>query len=82
VQEACFYPLLGIVGFGFGVVISLAKGYFFTVEKDEIERLKGVKEEAETILKSVFGSLRLPSIFRRKRNLLVEFKLIEVIIFS
>ena len=57
---------MGIVGFGFGVVISLAKGYFATVEEDEKERLKRVKEEAEKTLKSVLGSLRLGSIFRRK----------------
>ena len=67
-QNPVFILLLGIVGFGFGVVVSLAKGYFSTVEEDEKERLKGVKEEAETTLKSVLGSLRLSSIFRRKRD--------------
>jgi hypothetical protein len=50
------------------VVTSLVKGYFSTVDEDEKERLKGIKEEAETTLKSVLGSLRLGSIFRRKRD--------------
>jgi len=69
-QNPVFILLLGIVGLGFGVVVSLAKGYFSTVEEDEKERLKGVKEEAETTLKSVLGSLglRLSPIFRRKRD--------------
>jgi hypothetical protein len=67
-QNPVFILLLSIIGFGFGVVISLAKGYFSTVEEDEKERLKGVKEEAQTTLKSVLGSLRLSSIFRRKRD--------------
>jgi len=67
-QNPVFILLLGVVGFGFGVVVSLAKGYFATVEEDEKERFKGVKKEAETTLKSVFGSLRLGSIFRRKRD--------------
>jgi hypothetical protein len=69
-QNPVFILLLGIVGLGFGVVVSLAKGYFSTVEEDEKERLKEVKEEAETTLKSVLGSLRLrlSPIFRRKRD--------------
>ena len=67
-QNPIFILLLGIVGLGFGVVVSLAKGYFSIVEEDEKERLKGVKEEAKMTLKSVVGSLRLSSIFRRKRN--------------
>jgi hypothetical protein len=67
-QNPLFILLLAVAGLGFGVVVSLAKGYFSTVEEDEKERLKGVKEEAETTLKSVLGSLRLSSIFRRKRD--------------
>ena len=69
-QNPVFILLLSIVGFGFGVVISLAKGYFSNVEEDEKQRLKGVKEEAETTLKSVLGSLRLrlSPISRRKRD--------------
>ena len=66
-QNPVFILLLGIVGSGFGVMISLAKGYFSTVEENEKERLKEVKEEAKTTLKSILGSLRLGSIFRRKR---------------
>jgi hypothetical protein len=67
-QNPIFILLLGIAGLGFGVVVSLAKGYFSTVEEDEKERLKGVKKEAESTLKSVLDSLRVGSIFRRKRD--------------
>jgi hypothetical protein len=67
-QNPVFILLLGIVGFGFGVVISVAKGYISIVDEDEKERLKGVKKEAKTILKSIIGSLRLGSIFKRKKD--------------
>ena len=53
-QNPVFILLLAVAGLGFGVVVSLAKGYFSTVEATEKERLKGVKEEAETTLKSVW----------------------------
>ncbi len=67
-QNPIFILLLGIAGLGFGVVVSLAKGYFSTVEEDEKERLIGVKKEAESTLKSALGFLRLGLIFRRKRD--------------
>ena len=57
-QSPVFIFLLGIVGFGFGVVVSLAKGYFSTVEEDEKKRLNSVKEEAESTLRSVLRSMR------------------------
>ena len=63
-----FIFLLAMAGFGFGVVVSLAKGYFATVEENEKSRLKDVKKEVDSTLKSI---LQLPSIgalFRRKRS--------------
>jgi len=53
-QNPIFILLLGIVGFGFAVVVSLAKGYFATVDGDEKIRLKGVVEEAKQTLNSIF----------------------------
>ncbi len=55
-QNPVFIVLLGIVGFGFAVVMSLAKGYFATVDGDEKVRLKGVVEEAKQTLNSIFKS--------------------------
>jgi hypothetical protein len=67
-QSPVFIFLLGIVGFGFGVVVSLAKGYFSTVEEDEKKRLNSVKEEAESTLRSVLRSMRLGR-SRKNKNL-------------
>lgn len=53
-QNPIFIVLLGIVGFGFAVVVSLAKGYFATVEGEEKDRLKGVVVEAKQTLSSIF----------------------------
>ena len=53
-QNPIFIVLLGIVGFGFAVVVSLAKGYFSTVEGEEKDRLNGVVEEAKQTLSSMF----------------------------
>tara|TARA_B100000700_G_scaffold331820_1_gene469712 strand:+ start:1940 stop:3430 length:1491 start_codon:yes stop_codon:yes gene_type:complete len=55
-QNPVLIVLLGIVGFGFAVVMSLAKGYFATVDGDEKVRLKGVVEEAKQTLNSIFKS--------------------------
>ena len=53
-QNPVFILLLTIAGFGFGVVLSLAQGFFSTVQGEEKERLQGVMKEATSNLKSSF----------------------------
>ena len=67
-QNPLFILLLAVAGLGFGVVVSLAKGYFSTVEEDEKERLKGVKEEAWSTLRSILRSIKIDLRFRRKKS--------------
>lgn len=52
-QNPVFILLLAMAGFGFGVVISLTKGYLSKVEAGEKERLKGVRNEAVSTLRSI-----------------------------
>ncbi len=52
-QNPLFILLLAVAGLGFGLVVSLAKGYFSTVEATERERLKGVRKEAVSTLRSI-----------------------------
>ncbi len=67
-QDPVFIILLAVAGFGFGVVVSLAKGYFSTVEEEEKSRLRDVRQEAESTLESVLQSVRISALFRRKRS--------------
>lgn len=67
-QNPVFILLLALAGFGFGVVVSLAKGFFLTVEENEKRRLRDVKKEAESTLKSILQSVRIGVLFRRKRS--------------
>ncbi|MBH30505.1 MAG: hypothetical protein CMG71_00770 [Candidatus Marinimicrobia bacterium] len=67
-QNPVFIVLLAVAGIGFGVVVFLAKGYFFAVEENEKPRLRDVKKEAELTLKSVFQSVKIGAFFRRKRS--------------
>jgi len=60
-QNPKFILLLAISGFGFGVVVSLAKGYFLSVEEDEKRQLTQVGEELQNNLKH---SLRF--LFRKR----------------
>ncbi len=66
-QSPVFILLLAVAGLGFGVVVSLAKGYFSTVEENEMSRLREVKREAELTLKDILQSLRISSLLRIKR---------------
>jgi hypothetical protein len=53
-QNPLFILLLSIAGFGLGVVISLARGYFASVEENEKEGLKRVRKEVANTLKFLF----------------------------
>jgi len=57
-----------VLGLGFGVVVSLAKGFFSTFEEVEKRRLKRVKEEAWSTLRSILQSIKIDLRFRRKKS--------------
>ncbi len=67
-RSSKFVFLITLAGLGFGFVIALARGYFSIVEEDEKRRLKVVKEKAKSNIRKLVPSIKISSLFRRKRS--------------
>ena len=68
IQNPIFILLLGIVGLGFGVVVSVAKGLFSIIPEDEKKRLNSVKKEMKKTFKSGRAYIRIRSLLKNKRD--------------
>jgi hypothetical protein len=67
-KSPTFVFLITLIGLGYGFVAAFAKGYFSSVDKDEKQRLKDVREKAKLSIRRLVSSIRPSLPFIKKRS--------------